>query len=153
MKYLGIDYGTKKIGFAISDATGSIAFPYSIVPTNEKDTALETVITKEGIEAIVMGKSTDLKGQSNKVQEDINDFAAGIGVRYGLPIHFVQEFFSSSEARHATKTERGRTKPTANPRHKGKSANGTATQNAHVDAEAAAIILQRHLDTIQLKNK
>lgn len=134
MKYLGIDYGSKKIGFAISDTTGKVAFPYKIIKTEDKEIELEKVIQKEGIGEIVMGKSTDLKGQSNKIQEDIETFAAIIGMQYGLPVHFVKEFFSSSEARHSEKR-------------------AGAKASAQIDDKAAAIILQRHLDTIQLKNK
>jgi putative Holliday junction resolvase len=150
MKYLGIDYGTKKIGLAISDDNGKIAFPYSIIPTADKDKHMEMVITKEKIGEIVIGKSLDLKGGSNKVQEEIDTFVAILGMQYGLPVHFVKEFFSSSEARHTTINERGREKPTANPRRSGTK---TAAKSDDVDAKAAAIILQRHLDTIQLKNK
>jgi putative Holliday junction resolvase len=150
MKYLGIDYGTKKIGLAISDTNGTIAFPHSIIPTASKESEIEKVIVKEKIGEIVLGKSLDLKGQSNKVQEDINDFAAYIGMQFGLPVHFVKEFFSSSEARHATKSDRQREKPVASPR-RGEKKSALNTEN--IDAKAAAIILQRHLDTIQLKNK
>ncbi len=134
MKYLGIDYGTKKIGLAISDETGKVAFPYSIIATADKELEIEKVIAKEKIGEIVIGKSTDLKGQSNKVQEDIDSFAAIIGMQYGLPVHFVKEFFSSSEARHAEKR-------------------AGAKASANIDDKAAVIILQRHLDTIQLKRK
>lgn len=150
MKYLGIDYGTKKIGLAISDDTGKIAFPYQIIPTAEKDKYMDLVITKERIGEIVIGKSLDLKGQSNKVQEEIDTFVAILGMQYGLPVHYVNEMFSSSEARHATKSDRGRDKAVANPRRGEKK---TAAKSDNVDAKAAAIILQRHLDTIQLKNK
>ncbi len=166
MKYLGIDYGTKKTGLAVSDQLGKIAFPYDIIPTAKIDEQIERIITKEVIGEIVIGKSLDLKGQSNKVQEDINDFVAVLGMKYGLPVHFVKEFFSSSEARHATLNERGREKPIANPRRAGKKTTSKKTTGknirnsannesfeANIDAKAAAIILQRHLDTIQLKNK
>ncbi len=155
MKYLGIDYGTKKIGLAISDDNGKIAFPLSIIETADKDKQIEMVITKEQIEEIVIGKSLDTKGQSNKVQEEINGFSAVLGMKYGLPVHMVKEFFSSSEARHQVKNERGRDKPVANPRRSGTSTKDVAknSSNSNVDDKAAAIILQRHLDTIQLKNK
>ena len=134
MKYLGIDYGTKRIGLAVSDSSGKIAFPHKIIPTADKNDEIEKVIAKEGIMEVVIGKSTDLKGQSNKVQEDINDFAAYIGMQFGLPVHFVKEFMSSSEARHFEKRAGGK-------------------QSENIDDKAAAIILQRHLDTIQLNSK
>jgi molecular chaperone DnaK (HSP70) len=36
MKYLGIDYGTKRIGVAVSDDTGSIAFPLAVIPAGTR---------------------------------------------------------------------------------------------------------------------
>lgn len=149
MKYLGIDYGTKKIGIAISDDNGKIAFPYMIIPTTEKYLKIEEIIKKEKIAEVVIGKSLDLKGQQNKVQEEINNFSAILGMQYGIPVHMVPEFFSSSEARHLKINDRQREKPVANPRRGEKK---TSAKNENVDAKAAAIILQRHLDTIQLKN-
>lgn len=149
MKYLGIDYGTKKIGLAISDDNGKIAFPYKIIATSERDLELEKVIEKEKISEIVIGKSINLKGQSNNVQEEINDFVAVLGMKYGLPVHMIPEFFSSSEVRHQVKNERGRNKPVANPRRTGEK----KENNKNIDDKSAVIILQRHLDTIQLKNK
>jgi putative Holliday junction resolvase len=145
MKYLGIDYGTKKIGLAVSDANGKIAFPYAIIPTSEKEKQVEAIMAKEHIGEIVIGQSMDLKGQSNKIQEEINGFAAILGMQFGIPVHFVKEFFSSSEARWAGK----RGKSVANPHRAG---NKSAKANENVDDKAAAIILQRHLDAIQLKH-
>lgn len=142
MKYLGIDYGTKKIGLAVSDTNGKIAFPHSIIKTEGKEASIEKVISSLSIEAVVLGESVDAKGKDNKVQEDIRDFAAYIGMQYGLPVHFVKEFFTSSEARWSEK----RAKPVANPRR------GKNTNSEPIDDSAAALILQRYLDTLQLKH-
>jgi len=142
MKFLGIDYGTKKIGRALSDQNGKLAFPHSIIPTSDKETAIEKVLQRESIEGVVIGESVDQKGIANTVQEDIRDFAAYIGMQYGLPVYFEKELFTSAEARWSDK----RGKSIATPHRHGKQ-----TKSA-VDDSAAALILQRYLDRLQLKD-
>ena len=36
MKFLGIDYGTKRVGTALSDSDGSMAFPHAVIPNDKK---------------------------------------------------------------------------------------------------------------------
>ena len=64
MKYLGIDYGTKRIGIAISDDTGTLAFPLTTVFANPQ--ALQTIhaLLKENrIEKIIIGESRNFRGE------------------------------------------------------------------------------------------
>ena len=53
MRYLGIDYGSKRVGIAISDASGKIAFPREVLP-NDKNllTRIADLCAKEKVEAI-----------------------------------------------------------------------------------------------------
>lgn len=140
MKFLGIDYGTKKIGLALSDVDGKIAFPHSVVTTHKRND-IERLIEEEGVGEIIIGESLTKDGKENKVQEAIRDYAGYLGLRYGIPVHFEKEFFTSSEARWSKK----RKKPVANPRRRG------SKEEAPIDDSAAALILQRYLDKIQLK--
>ena len=56
MRILAIDYGTKKIGLAVSNQKGTIAFPFGIVDNNKHlNSALQKIIQKEGIKKIVVG--------------------------------------------------------------------------------------------------
>src|SRR3989338_1722735 len=63
MKILGIDYGTKRIGVAISDENNRLAFPKEIVPSDINTfKTLGEVIEREKIMEIVVGESVDFSG-------------------------------------------------------------------------------------------
>ena len=58
MKLLGLDWGTKNIGLALSDEEGSMAFPYGICPAEPREIFLNTlkeIIKKEEVETVVVG--------------------------------------------------------------------------------------------------
>jgi putative Holliday junction resolvase len=135
MKYLGIDYGTKRIGVAVSDDTGSIAFPLSVVESGPK--ALEEVANiarVNNVEMIVIGESLNFKNEKNEVMEDIEQFKADIAELTGLLVEYQREFFSSAQAARQFAPDGSRKK---NP------------SQEKLDAAAAALILQGYLD----KNK
>lgn len=137
MRALGIDYGTKRIGLALSDEAGIIAHPLMIIKNSSH--AIEDIITvcgDKGIDTIVFGKSLNAEGQDNSVAEEAKTFAEKLQTATGLPAQFVHEGFSSFEAARMGRIE----KPVANP-HRHQYDNG-----AH-DDRAAAVILQRFLDT------
>ncbi len=102
MKYLGIDYGKKNIGLAISDSAGKVAMPFSIVKNNSAffNNLLE-IIKKEKIEALVFGQSFDLKGGENKINQEIKNLATKIkqANKSGFLIYFQDERFSSMESK------------------------------------------------------
>lgn len=122
MKYIGIDYGTKKVGIAISDDEASFAFPKDIIPNNTAIEYLKNVIQTENIEGIVIGESLASNGQDNDLAETVALFGNTIKEKVGKPVFFIREDFSSVEA-HRYQTKKG-----------------------DRDDSAAAIILQRFLD-------
>jgi putative Holliday junction resolvase len=132
MKYLGIDYGTKRIGLATSDGGGSMAFPYSTVKAGRGALSdIDGVIKKEGIDKIVLGESRDFKGEPNAVMEDIAEFKKDLEELTGLTVEFEAEFLSSAAAARQFDGDFGRKdKPS----------------QEKLDASAAAVILQSYLD-------
>ena len=125
MKYLGIDYGTKRTGIALSDDDGMMAFPREVlaVTTEEKLVADIGVICKEeGVEEIVVGESKNSEGEYNAVMKHIAPLKEKLEKVLGLPVHLELEFMTSMHA----DIGQGRTKLR--------------------DASAAALILQRYLD-------
>ncbi len=135
MKYLGIDYGSKRVGLATSDDDGVFAFPYKIVAndTTLVDT-VHNICGEENISAIVLGESTDLSGNPNKIMGSIEEFKKNVEAELGVPIYFQKEFMTTVEAR-------GRAgKEVNNARQVAKAPQAAA------DASAAALILQRYLD-------
>lgn len=133
MKCIGIDYGTKRIGVAVSDDTGSLAFPLAVVKAGHG--ALEEVVRlakEHGATKIIVGESRDNKGQMNAVMEDIEQFKKDVEELSGLPTEYEREFFTSSLAARQFAPEEGSRKK--NPSHD------------TLDASAAALILQSYLD-------
>lgn len=124
MKYLSIDYGTKKIGIATSDEDGRMAFPCMIIENN-KDTLkdIKELVKAMEIQEIVIGESVDETGKPNEVMKEIRNFAVQLEDYVDLPLHFEKEWMTSLEAR----------------RFQGKHI---------VDDSAAALILQRYLDRV-----
>lgn len=128
-KYLGIDYGAKRVGVAVSDAAGSIAFPRT---TLQNDTQLFSqlaeVVKNENIGAIVVGDTRSHGGKDNPVTVEAETFVASLEAALNVPVKRMWEMWSSVEAsRYAPEGER------------------------HNDASAAAIILQRFLDMKRTK--
>ena len=99
MRLLGIDYGTKRVGVALSDPDGRVAFPHK---TYHNDHALVTqmvdLCTKKGVEKIIVGRSTNLNGMPNRVQKDIDSFVEQLGSKSAVPIDFEPEQFSTQAA-------------------------------------------------------
>ena len=124
MKYLGIDFGAKRVGVAVSDARGTIAFPRSTIPNDERLLAqLQEVVRVDEVESIVVGDTRSHGGAPNTISDKADAFAASLARETGLPLERSWEAWSSIEA--------------------GKLAPKGAEHN---DASAAAFILQRFLD-------
>ncbi len=135
MRYLGIDYGTKRVGLALSDESGTIVRTLTVLKNDSKlIEEIEKIIATEGVEAMVVGNSGE-----NKVQTDINEFIGQISLVTMLPVEQVTEAFTSFEA-HGRQGKEGK-----NARQ-GKA----PTKPTNLDARAAAIILERFLER---KNK
>lgn len=132
MRYLGIDYGTKRIGVAISDEEGKLAFPKEIVPNNsEALTRVGKILADENIRQVVVGDSVDFKGEPNAIMTEAGEFIKKLEERFKVKVHREKEFLTSVEARrYGDEGNRGE---------------GRGKSNA-VDASAAALILQRFLD-------
>ena len=127
MKYLGIDYGEKNVGVAVSDDGGNLAFA-KIVLKNDKY-LLENVLKicgEEKIDEVVLGESFDFSGQPNLIMKDILSFKKDLEDKK-IKINLEPEFLTSVEAE----------------RIQGK--------NDKLDASAAAFILKSYLDKQKLK--
>jgi putative Holliday junction resolvase len=142
MRHLGIDYGTKKVGLALSDEAGTMGFPRGIVAND--DTLVATIselIEKEHVGAVVIGDSLNFNGEPNAVAEAARTFGKSIGEATGLPVFFEQELFTTQEARRGLDG--------LHPGHVSDSARKTAKKGAEpVDASAAALILTSYLSRI-----
>ena len=139
MRYMGIDYGTKRIGVAVSDELGTLAFPKAIL-LNDKDTLrlVGEIIQAEKISEIVIGESVDFSGKLNSLSARIEVFILELIEKFGLPIHKQKEFLTSVEARRYGSPQ----KLSPSQAH----SKVKQIKSGRVDASAAALILQRYLD-------
>ncbi len=135
MKHLGIDYGSKRIGLAISDDGGTLAFPYKILANNmELIDSIHNICGEESISAIVLGESHDLSGKPNKIMGSIEELKHNLETDLDLPVYLQKEFMTTVEARGREGKEQNNARKTSK------------NQSLQADASAAALILQRYLD-------
>jgi putative Holliday junction resolvase len=139
---MGIDYGTKRIGIAISDENHRLAFPKEIV-LNSPDTfkKLGEIIKKENIKEIVIGESVDFSGKLNALSGRIEVFILELSEKFNLPIRKQKEFLTSVEARKAGNNKTSLNRSQSHSKVK-------QIKSGRIDASAAALILQRYLDKI-----
>lgn len=124
MRYLGIDYGKKRIGLAISDGSGTLAFPFAQLPAGNSQLATETiadVVKKNDVKAIIIGIPLTFGGKESAQAKEIRQFAGKLANKVELPIGFENEMLTTKIA-----SRKGDSK--------------------HIDASSAAIILQSYLD-------
>src|ERR1035437_9068987 len=99
MRYLGIDFGSKRIGLAISDEGGSFAFPLQVLQNSEKAMGQILQICKEkNIGEIVIGDSENFQMEKNEIMEKILPFVEELKEKSGLPVSMHPEFMTSQEA-------------------------------------------------------
>lgn len=101
MKRMGIDFGSKKIGIAITDDTGVMAFPHAVVPNDEHFIQyVEALVEDRGIKEIVIGHSLNNQGEPNKIHEAVEEFITDVTLAIGIPVHLEPEQYSTQQARH-----------------------------------------------------
>lgn len=129
---LGIDFGTKRVGLALSDRSNIIASPYRTLNyVSEKDliTQLETVVSENDIEILVLGLPMNMKGEDTVQTKKVRNFKEILSTLQ-IPIVFEDERLSSVSAINSLilqNVKTGHNKP-------------------EIDKTAAAIILQQYLD-------
>ena len=140
MRALGIDYGERRIGLALSDATGLLASPWKTiandanVKTAAQRLALEIdalIAEPDGLAAIVIGLPRRLSGEANDQTARVRKLARLLGAAVTVPIELQDERLTSHAADEILAwRERDWRK-----------------RKPHLDAMAAALILQDYLDS------
>ncbi|MCS7281717.1 MAG: Holliday junction resolvase RuvX [Desulfobacterota bacterium] len=133
MRILAIDVGEKRIGFAISDSSLSVALGlYTYERKGEKEDLeeIEKIVKEYGVFEIVVGIPKDMKGRISQKGKDIEVFAKKIEEKCKAPIVFWDERFTTNEA-HRVMDLKG-----INHRKR----------KRYIDTIAAQIILQGYLD-------
>jgi len=139
VRVLGIDYGARRVGLALSDATATLASPWRLIerPRSEAGT-LELIVEQienllqqdDGLSAVVVGWPRRLDGTPNDQTSVVEAFARTLEQRISIPVVLQDERLSSREAesRLAIRERNWR------------------RRKAKLDAAAAAVVLQDYLD-------
>ena len=125
MRLMGIDYGAKRVGVALSDEEGKMAFPEAVLANDEK--LLDAVVTlaeKKEVRRVILGESLDFKNKPNEIMQKIERFKRELAER-GYEVIYEPEGMTSAAA----------------ARLQGK--------GDLLDASAAALILQGYIDRIK----
>ena len=133
MRFLGIDFGERRIGMAVSDAEATLATPLGTLTRKDDASVIRQllkIVGDERIEALVIGEPRRLDGSRGDAAERVAAFAGKLARSAGLPYELVDEVHTSVEA-----GERLRDAGVDTRRHP-----------ERIDAVAAQIILQEALD-------
>jgi putative Holliday junction resolvase len=102
MKIVALDYGQKKVGVAVSDAGGSMAFPRCTLRRGEIKAAffaeLLALLEREQAEAVLVGLPLHVDGAECLATRQARNFMASLKRRSPLPVYWINEVLSSCEA-------------------------------------------------------
>ena len=136
MRILAIDYGSKRIGLALSDPTGTLARPLPYLPA-KADAQLAREIAdlakKEEAHLILLGLPRNMDGSSGEAAAKVQAFAAILGQATPIRIQLIDERLSTVQA----------------SRQLQEAGKNTRKQRGQIDSEAACVLLQGYLDSQQ----
>lgn len=101
MRILGIDYGTRRLGLALSDPLGITAQPFSTMERTSKKREVEKlkeIISEYEVEQIVIGLPTGMNGSPGKLWDEVQQYITLLERTLGLEIHGWDERLTTTEA-------------------------------------------------------
>ena len=132
-RFLGIDYGTVRIGLALSDPTGTLASPLPFLENQslqQVTNALSELIQTHQIEGLIIGLPRNMDGTYGPSAQKVRDFIAQIQKSISLPITPIDERLTTAQA--------------------SKQLSGIGLNHKQlrkkVDSSSACLILQQYLD-------
>ena len=131
-RILALDYGTARIGVAISDETGTIASPLCVVDVAEGRELgeLAAIIERERVECVVVGLPRRLAGDEGPAAQAVRAFIAALSERLSVPVVTWDERMTTAQAERAMIAGGARREQ----------------RRGRIDKVAAAVMLQSYLD-------
>ena len=133
-RILGIDYGQRRVGLAISDPSGRIAFPLKTIDRKNSPLSLEdqigALVQEHEITRVVVGLPLTTLGEKGPGAQEVEAFVSVLRTRLGCEVLTCDERFSSARAVRALHEMGER----------------TGTDKGRVDQISATMILQNFLD-------
>jgi len=136
MRILAIDYGSTRIGLALSDPTGTLARPLPFLPAKgdvKLAREIAAIARNEKAELLLLGLPRNMDGTSGEAATKVKEFAACLTEATTLPLKFIDERLTTVQA----------------SRQLQESGKNTRKQRGQIDSEAACVLLQGFLDTQQ----
>ena len=133
MRILAIDYGSTRIGLALSDPTGTLARPlpfFSAKADAKLAREIAALVEKEKVELILLGLPRHMNGSLGEAAALVQAFAATLGQSTPIRIKLIDERLSTVQA----------------SRQLQETGKNTRAQRGKIDSEAAAVLLQGYLD-------
>lgn len=138
-RILGLDYGLKRVGVALSDPTATIAQPLTVLTRRAGKRppvhAIAELAVQHGVAHIVVGLPLDLAGDETDWTRETREFGEKLAARTGLGVTFADERLTSVIAERAVRSLGLKRRE--------------REQKQRVDAAAAVVILQAHLDRMR----
>ena len=98
-RIIGIDYGNKRIGLAVTDPLQMFASPLATVSPSEFDSYIEAYLKTEKVEAFVIGYPRQMNNQPSETVKYINPFLKKLKKKYPeSAVHCIDERFTSQMA-------------------------------------------------------
>jgi putative Holliday junction resolvase len=98
-KFIGIDYGQKKIGLSVTDDDKVFAFPLETVKRNDFFDFITNFFKQNDVEKFVIGKPTRMSGESSEIEGEIIEFIKKLERKFpNIPIVRFDERFTSKIA-------------------------------------------------------
>ena len=133
--YLGVDYGTKRIGLAWADELG-ISLPLESIPGVELEGCweeFERVVKERKITEVVVGYPIHMDGEVGIRAKEVDSFILNINTKFGLPVFRMDERLTSVAAAESLSM-------------KSKGRKGKKPADGRIDATAASLILRDFLE-------
>ncbi len=134
---LGFDFGRRRVGVASGNTLTGRAQPRAAIERHGD--SIETLLDAIAVEVrslaparLIVGRPYNVDGSEHPLEADIGSFIAALRARFGLPVHRVDERYSSLEAEAGLRAARA-------------SGRGRRVAHAEIDSAAAAVIVERWL--------
>lgn len=128
MKILGIDYGEKRIGLAISDESRTFARELDILSPKDFWEKIDSIIADNQISRVVLGWPINMRGEDTKKTKETANFKEQVAKKTGLLVEIIDERLSSQMAANISGNKK------------------------NIDSFAARIFLQNYLDKNKIVN-
>jgi putative Holliday junction resolvase len=133
MRTLALDYGSQRIGLALSDPTGTLARPLPFLPAKADGKLareIKALAEKEEVGLILLGLPRHMNGSLGEAAAKVQAFAASLRQATAIPLQLIDERLSTVQA----------------SRQLHEAGKDSRAQRGQIDSEAAAVLLQGYLD-------